>query len=339
MGRKQKKTCCGETTDRFNAIDMFGSTVNFNISGRTRYNSCLGSLTTILIFLVVACYGIHQMRQVFVATHVPIVNTQIREGYFEDTDVMRQDEGDFTFAVAVSSFTKYDEQSAEDFLQYGQFLMKYKITGGDQDGLEFPISMSPCSDEAMAAFGEHHVESKNAVIQSHIDAKQFFCPDAFDLTMWGEKTDAHSKILTVVIGPCDVSSFSEEEVEAGRGCRSSSDYYDGKQIALLVNSKRIDYGEDWTTPNVQQFTDMHWLPISRIVPQQATVTLVRNRFHDSESLLDTFIPFKPGDGYEDFISVPKDKIRTEPYLYPNQNEKVVAAIEFEVSDDLYVEVK
>ena len=100
---------------------------------------------------VVACYGIHQMRQVFVATHVPIVNTQIREGYFEDTDVMRQDEGDFTFAVAVSSFTKYDEQSAEDFLQYGQFLMKYKITGGDQDGLEFPISMSPCSDEAMAA--------------------------------------------------------------------------------------------------------------------------------------------------------------------------------------------
>ena len=62
MGRRQNKTCCGEVTDRFNGIDLFGSTVNFNINGNTRYNSCIGSLTTIIIFVVIAFYGIHQMR-------------------------------------------------------------------------------------------------------------------------------------------------------------------------------------------------------------------------------------------------------------------------------------
>ena len=106
-----------------------------------------------------------------------------------------------------------------------------------------------------------------------------------------------------------------------------------------MNSKRIDYGEDWNDPQVKQFTDLHWLPISKEIPQTATITLVRNRFHDSNSLLDTIIPFSPGAGYTDFISVPKDKIRSEPYMSPVTNTKVVSTIEFEVSDDLYVEVK
>ena len=72
--------------------------------------------------------------------------------------------------------------------------------------------------------------------------------DAFDLTMWGEKTDMHSKILTVALAPCDPSVFNETDIELGKNCKSENDYFDGKQIALLINSKRIDYGEDWTTP-------------------------------------------------------------------------------------------
>ena len=66
--------------------------------------------------------------------------------------------------------------------------------------------------------------------------------------------------------------------------------------------------------------------------------MVRNRFHDSDSLLDTIIPYTEGTGYQDFISVPREKIRTEPYMYGNGG-GIVSAIEFEVSDDLYVEVK
>ena len=84
---------------------------------------------------------------------------------------------------------------------------------------------------------------------------------------------------------------------------------------------------------------MHWVPISKIVPLTTTVTFIRNRFHDAESLLDTIIPYMPGKGYEEFLSVPKDKIRTEPYMYSSTNTAVISTIEFEVSDDLYVEVR
>ena len=66
------------------------------------------------------------------------------------------------------------------------------------------------------------------MIQGHINANQFFCPRAFDLTMWGEKTDDYSKILTIAIGPCDPNSFSQEEIEEGKSCKNDQTYFDGK---------------------------------------------------------------------------------------------------------------
>ena len=49
--------------------------------------------------------------------------------------------------------------------------MQYTITGGDEDGKKFPISMSPCSEKEMVKFGKHHVKSKDEIIQAHINAK------------------------------------------------------------------------------------------------------------------------------------------------------------------------
>ena len=147
MPKLKKKTCCENSAGRFNEIDMFGSNVNFNIDGRRKYNSCLGSCCTLLILVVVACYAVYQMEHVFVTKQVPIINTQIREGFYDDRDVLRQDEGDFTFAVAVTNHTKFDSLTAENFLQYGQFLMKYTITGGEEDGKVFQIAMEACTDD------------------------------------------------------------------------------------------------------------------------------------------------------------------------------------------------
>ena len=111
-------------------------------------------------------------------------------------------------------------------------------------------------------------------------------------------------------------------------------------MGLLINSKRIDYGEDWTNPEVHQYTDLHWLPVSFDNPQTSRVTFENNRFISSNSLLKKILPGSQYISEEiDFISVSKDKIRTEPYMYPRTNRFVVSTIEFEVSDDLYVEVQ
>ena len=100
---KRKQTCCGTMVDRFNSVDMFGAHINFNISGKPKYNSCLGSCTTILIVALCVFYGMYQMEKALVATHVPIISTQIREGYFTEKHELYQKEGDFAFAVAISS--------------------------------------------------------------------------------------------------------------------------------------------------------------------------------------------------------------------------------------------
>jgi len=34
-------------------------------------------------------------------------------------------------------------------------------------------------------------------IQAHIDANQFFCPDSFDITMYGMKGDLKAKIISI----------------------------------------------------------------------------------------------------------------------------------------------
>ena len=111
-------------------------------------------------------------------------------------------------------------------------------------------------------------------------------------------------------------------------------------MGLLINSKRIDYGEDWTNPEVHQYTDLHWLPVSFDNPLTSRVTFESNRFISSDSFLKKILPGSQYISEEiDFISVSKDKIRTEPYMYPRTNRFVVSTIEFEVSDDLYVEVQ
>ena len=122
-------------------------------------------------------------------------------------------------------------------------------------------------------------------------------------------------------------------------CEEADDFLEGKQMGLLINSKKIDYGEDWTTPEVIEYTDLHWLPVSKSNPQTTRVTFDNNRFVQSDSLLKKIIPgIKHIADEIDFYSISKSKIRNEPYMYTRKNRFVVSTIEFEVSDDLYVEV-
>ena len=61
-------------------------------------------------------------------------------------------------------------------------------------------------------------------------------------------------------------------------------------MGLLINSKRIDYGEDWTNPEVHSYTDLHWLPVSFDNPLTSRVTFDNNRFISSDSLLKKILP-------------------------------------------------
>ena len=70
-----------------------------------------------------------------------------------------QKDGDFTWAIAVTSRSDSNNQTAEDFLSYGNFSLQYKITGGDEDGKVYEITLSPCGD--LSEFEGHYDEGKD----------------------------------------------------------------------------------------------------------------------------------------------------------------------------------
>ena len=92
--------------------------------------------------------------------------------------------------------------------------------------------MKPCEDFSKFQIGEDYGQDKNSakLIQSHIDAKQFFCPEAFDLGIYGLKGDLESKILSIEL-KTETPSILE-----------------GRQMLLLLNNKRVDYLEDYKNP-------------------------------------------------------------------------------------------
>ena len=78
--------------------------------------------------------------------------------------------------------------------------MRFQIYG-DDEVVEpvFEIAMKPCSEYSAFNLGEDKSLSKRSeeLIQAHIDAKQFFCPEAFDLSLYGMRGDLKAKILTI----------------------------------------------------------------------------------------------------------------------------------------------
>ena len=135
--------------------------------------------------------------------------------------------------------------------------MKYQIYGDQAVENVFDITMSPCKDFSSFYLGEEDYGNPldKALIQAHIDAEQFFCPDAFDLTLYGMKGDLKAKILSIELD----SVVSLEN----------------RSILLLLNNGKIDYQTDQANPTVQKYTSYHWLPISMTSPQTSTITFKR----------------------------------------------------------------
>ena len=149
------------------------------------------------------------------------------------------------------------ELTAERFLTYGNITMEYVITGGEQSGTVREIAMKPCEDYSFIK--THYSDKEAKMIQAHVDAKQFFCPDAFDLSLYGMKTDLESKILRV-----------EVTVESGNT-------FEEKKLAVLINNKRINTFAERTEldPVLQEYTSIHFLPISDDLRMTSTVTMQR----------------------------------------------------------------
>ena len=137
---------------------------------------------------------------------------------------------------------------------------------GDKVILHDDVEMVPCTNYTI--FHDNHQSSVDNLIQHHVDQNQFFCPKNTDLTIWGEKREYNHKLLDLIVEKCDASSTTcPDDLE---------EWFDSKSLMLLINNRHADYDADRRDPEIKQYTDMHWAPISLATPMESKVDFVRN---------------------------------------------------------------
>ena len=85
--------------------------------------------------------------------------------------------------------------------------------------------MAPCSD--FNWYEPSGIESVDRISKAHMDVEQFFCPSAFDLSFYGSADDVIKKTLFI-----DIKTQDDE-------------YLEGKHMALLLNTRDIEYYDDY----------------------------------------------------------------------------------------------
>ena len=113
-------------------------------------------------------------------------------------------------------------------MKYGKINLNFIEFDGETETTG-TIEMEPCN--SFHVFYNSHSQSKNEIMQRHINANQFFCPVDDDLQIWGEKSDLHSRILTIEIGKCDPDKLENDQTCA----EDSLSWLAGKDILLLIN--------------------------------------------------------------------------------------------------------
>jgi len=140
------------------------------------------------------------------------------------------------------------------------------ISGGDEDGKQFDIPMLPCSD--FSWYKPRGVEVVDRVAAAHLDIPQFFCPSAFDMSFYGSADDVLKKVLFV-----DVKMQDDA-------------YLEGKHLALLINTRDIEFFNDYEEVRVQEYTSLHWMPINSRTPMSNLVTFTNHELWKKETEAD-----------------------------------------------------
>ena len=73
MRKKLRPTKCDKMYGKVLDLDMFGEQINFNINGRTHYDTCCGVICTIMILLITVIFGIMSATRAMTEHDVPVV--------------------------------------------------------------------------------------------------------------------------------------------------------------------------------------------------------------------------------------------------------------------------
>lgn len=96
MIKRRKVSPCDKFWRTSTSIDMFGEHLYLNLDGKESFDTCCGSLCTLMILVVCAIFALFQVRMYESQwAEVPIVSDYIKKGYFHEPVEIRQDRDNF----------------------------------------------------------------------------------------------------------------------------------------------------------------------------------------------------------------------------------------------------
>lgn len=99
-------------------------------------------------------------------------------------------------------------QDDATLFNYAEWQAEYVVTGGPDDGLVFPITMRVCDEEKdWSKFYEFN-PSQKAMIESHKQYFQFWCPKTFDLSVYNSFDNLENKVVNVYLTACSIQKNS-----------------------------------------------------------------------------------------------------------------------------------
>ena len=152
--------------------------------------------------------------------------------------------------------------------------------------------------------------------ERHLEIPQFFCPSAFDLSFYGSADDVEKKTLFL-----DVRTTDDQ-------------YIEGKHIAMLINTRDIQFFDDYEQVQLYNFTRMIWMPLSSKAPQSSIVTFTNHEFFKKETEYDSYSWVKKGKERMEWISVDKE-YEAKPYTFPLTQPSVKGQVLFQTSHDMF----
>lgn len=179
--------------------------------------------------------------------------------------------------------------------------LKYMIVGGEEDGKIFDMDMAPCSD--FNFFKARGIEQVDLIAKAHIEADQFFCPSAFDMSFYGSADDIVKKVLFLDI------KITEES------------YLEGKHLAMLINTREIEFFDEYERVELIDYTKMMWMPINSRSPMSNLVTFTNHEFYMKETEMDQYKISPDTVEKIDWISI-DENVQSSPYGFPLTNPTV-----------------
>ena len=252
--------------NKFKEQDSFGENFFMTIDGERQLSqSYMGSLCTILIFLMTLLYTVQKFEVLIAKKDVDVLSAK-KDLVLSSEDEFSYQNG-FNIAVAFTEFNSNQEWELDP--KYGTLVINSYSWGVDPDGSYFTTRLQlpthPCSkeemgfiekeepDEAKAYFFRPHLNSR---YYSEFYYKKFICVSRADLVIYGDFNQDEARQFNVQLIRCKGG--------VDKGCESEdkiTEFFRNKWILLYHNQIRFNtfkYGEESIVPEAQ----LKWLSIN-----------------------------------------------------------------------------